>query len=335
MGFADLRFVAPKLEGALAAPSVTVLMAVYDERPQFLEKAVSSIIAQTFRDWEFVIIDDGSDHDDTITCLEEQRNRDSRIRVIWQPHRGLIGSLNIGITMAVGSLICRQDSDDWSEPARLAKQVDFMFKEPAVAVVGSWIFFHQENGKSLWLGKLPRTTQEVSSYFPENPFCHGATCYRRSAAVAVGGYRKEASYAEDLDFFWRLCDRYSGANLPEALYHFRYTRGSISTQKSREQAITKLVISEVARARRAGLSEDYSTARLKVESEWHMAGNDMLGVLKIYDRYLLAGYSLEALRGFVTVALKRPTSGTAWAKLGRAVVFSCMPALQRRLYRNG
>jgi glycosyltransferase involved in cell wall biosynthesis len=311
---------------------VTVLMSVYNERPEFLEQAVNSIIAQTFQDWEFLVLDDGSEVPATIGVLQSFPSRDNRIRVLTQPHRGLTKTLNVGLSLARGELVCRQDSDDWSEQDRLERQVDFMRSHPDVAVVGSAIITHQENGKFLWPVLLPRTAQEVRAYYPNNPFCHGATCFRRSAARTLGGYSEILPCAQDYDLFWRMCDTYAGANLAEALYHLRYTSGSVSTLKAEEQNATARVICAVAIARRAGLAEDYVRARAELEAQGLPGNSELLGRLKTQDRGLLAGHHRSALRGFAAIVLQHPGSRMAWLKLIRCLLYISLPGARRRFF---
>ena len=108
-------------------PCVSVVMSVYN-CAKYIQGSIESIIKQTFTDWEFVIIDDGS-NDGTSMLLERFCN-DPRIKVIRQDNLGLTKSLNIGLKIAQGKYIARQDADDVSFPARIAKQVDFLDSKP-------------------------------------------------------------------------------------------------------------------------------------------------------------------------------------------------------------
>jgi glycosyltransferase involved in cell wall biosynthesis len=295
---------------------------------------VSSIISQTYQDWEFLIIDDGSEKEETIQALHAQQHKDTRIRLVTRPHQGLTKTLNFGLRLSRGEFICRQDSDDWSEATRIEKQTKFMHENPGIAVVGSWVVYHQENGNPLWMVKLPRTAPEISSYLPNNPFCHGATCFRRAAAVALGGYREDLPSAQDYDFFWRMFDRYSGSNLPVALYHFRFTRGSVSTRKAKEQKIAARVIREFAAARRVGQPANYHMAHTKVENELGGVEGELLGKLKTYDRWLLAGYKIEAVLGFARIVLRHPACWITWMKFLRSIVYTGVPLVRRNLFSH-
>src|SRR2546423_1635754 len=87
-------------------PAVSLLMAVFNERPSFLEQSIQSILEQTFADFEFVIVDDGSDNKDTILALERSAEKDHRIHLRREPHRGLTKSLNIGLAFCRGEFVC-------------------------------------------------------------------------------------------------------------------------------------------------------------------------------------------------------------------------------------
>ncbi|PKM79101.1 MAG: glycosyltransferase family 2 protein, partial [Firmicutes bacterium HGW-Firmicutes-13] len=116
-------------------PLVTVLMSVYNGE-KYLNKAIESILDQTFADYEFLIIDDGST-DNSLEIIN--LHHDPRIRLIINPENyGLTKTLNIGICLAQGYLIARADADDFFEPTRLEKQIDFLQKHQDVDVVGTW-----------------------------------------------------------------------------------------------------------------------------------------------------------------------------------------------------
>jgi len=94
---------------------ITVLMAVRDTPPAMLRKAIESIRSQTLREFEFLILDDGSEQAETCAALEQQAAADARIRLERGPRRGLTATLNRGLALATGEFIARQDADDWSE----------------------------------------------------------------------------------------------------------------------------------------------------------------------------------------------------------------------------
>ncbi len=182
---------------------VTVLMAVRDTPAGMLRQAIVSIREQTLRDFEFFILDDGSQRGDTLAELERQAGADSRIRLERGPPRGLTRTLNRGLDLAAGDLIARQDADDWSEPERLERQVVFLSEHPEIALCGTNAWTHRDDGRPLWPTRLPEGCEAIrEALWSGNPFVHGSTMFR----ATVARYREEFSCAQDYDFFWRLCD---------------------------------------------------------------------------------------------------------------------------------
>jgi glycosyltransferase involved in cell wall biosynthesis len=124
------------VEGVMVTPAVSVVMAVYDPPLAMLDQAVESILTQTFRDFEFLILDDGSPDQVTRFHLDMWSSRDARLRVFRDPHHGLTSTLNRGSDLALGEFIARQDADDWSEPHRFFRQLEYLRAHPAIALAG-------------------------------------------------------------------------------------------------------------------------------------------------------------------------------------------------------
>jgi glycosyltransferase involved in cell wall biosynthesis len=165
-------------------PKISVLLPVYNAE-RFVSIAIQSILAQTYNDFELLIIDDGST-DDTARIL--RRFQDDRMRVVTHAgNHGLSATLAEGLQMARGDLIGRQDADDWSYPERLAKQVAFLVAHPHVAVVGSQARIVDERG--LRIGHIERSLQHVSilwSHLFDNALVHTSVLARRSTIEQLG-----------------------------------------------------------------------------------------------------------------------------------------------------
>ena len=127
------------------SPQVSVIMPVYNAE-RFLRLAIDSILGQTFSNFEFIIINDGST-DGSLKIIKSYK--DSRIHLISRPNKGLAPSLNEGLTRAKGQYIARMDADDISLPKRLAQQVDFLDQNPTVGLVGSNYIIIDDSGKKL------------------------------------------------------------------------------------------------------------------------------------------------------------------------------------------
>ena len=136
--------------------AITVLMAVYNPPLGMLDEAIDSILGQTFPDFEFLILDDGSTDPGTAPHLRTRAQADARVRIAWEPHRGLTATLNRGLGLASGEFIARQDADDWSAPTRFARQLAHFAAHPSDAVCGSNALTHQQDGRALWPTRLPQ-----------------------------------------------------------------------------------------------------------------------------------------------------------------------------------
>jgi len=316
-----------------AVPRVSVLMSVFDEKPALLAQAIDSILRQTFADLEFVVMDDESCSPETLAALEEASRKDSRIRLFREPHAGLTRMLNVGLARCRGEYICRQDSDDWSEPARISRQVTFLDSHPEIAIVGTQVRHWQLQGRFLWQSRLPLTSEEIRARFPRsNPFAHGSVCFRREALSFLGGYLEAHSCSQDYDAFWRLCDRFDGANLPEPLYNYRFTGASVSAKRWRDQVLAARVARELAAMRAAGRPEDVPWA-VELAAQSLCAHDATFQALQRQaDHYLLAGNSWDSLRFHLRAIRERPMRSLGWLKLARAVAFVAAPPLRRWLF---
>jgi len=317
------------LEGNMLNPAVTVLMAVYDPPLEMLDRAVASILTQTFADFEFLIVDDGSRNTLVRRFLAQRAEDDARVRIADEPHRGLTASLNRGLTLARGTWIARQDADDWSEPKRLERQVDHFRAHPETTVLGTGAWTHQQDGRRLWQLHLPATHGDILRRLRHgNPFVHGSVMFPGAAAASVGRYREEFRCSQDYDFLWRLTELGHAANLAEPLYHYRYASGSVSAGKAAEQARAHRAIQRLAAARRDGLTEDIagSLAEPETSRPWG-------ALLKQADHMMLAGDYRQAWRVYSKHLASHPQDPLAWAKLVRLGVFRTFPRLREACFR--
>jgi glycosyltransferase involved in cell wall biosynthesis len=310
---------------------VTVLMTVYDEPADMLETAIDSILAQTFADFELLILDDGGRSLETRPALERSARKDSRIHVRCEPHRGLPPTANLGLNLAQGELIARQDADDWSDPARLERQVAFFDRHPEIGLCGSDGWTHQQDGRPLWKYSLPHSRAEIlEALWERNPFTHGSTMFRRKAALAMGGYREAFPCGADYDFCWRLAEQWGGVNLPEPLYHYRYRGGSVTAGRAAEQARMLRATRHLAASRRRGEKEDVAAA---LDAAGKDLEADFRATLKQADHLMLAGKYRAAWRHYLRLAQARPASALAWGKIARWAVFVAFPPARAACFR--
>ncbi len=203
-------------------PSISILLPVHNDS-SYLMRAVRSMRRQTFRDWELLLLDDGST-DDTPGMIDSLAREDPRIRAVHLPHQGIAASLNAGFDRAAGRYIARMDADDVSHVRRLALQKAFLDERSDVCAVGCLIRIFPRKEASLgmlayegWLNSLVTPEEIAREIFIESPLVHPSVLMRREALEAVDGYRGEGP--EDYDLWLRL--HASGlrfAKVPEVLF---------------------------------------------------------------------------------------------------------------------
>jgi glycosyltransferase involved in cell wall biosynthesis len=197
-------------------------MPVYNAR-RYLAEAVESVLAQTFGDFELIVIDDGST-DGSLRILRRFERRDRRIRLVSRENRGLVATLNEMIAMARGDLLARLDADDVAMPERFAVQVAYLRDHPDVVCIGTQIHVIDEFGRIKYNshpGMDHDRIQELA-LAGECPLAHTSVMMRRGPVVAVGGYREEMEHAEDVDLWLRLGEVGRMANLPDVLAKYRF-----------------------------------------------------------------------------------------------------------------
>lgn len=234
----------------MTAPTITVAMSVYNGE-RFLESAIDSVLAQTFTDFEFLILDDGS-RDSSAAIIRAAAARDSRIRPIVRENRGLVASLNQLLGEARAPLIARMDADDLCMPERFARQIAFLAAHPDHGVIGSYTRDIDEQGAAYPSSGAdhPVSHEELVHNIEHGGplLAHPSVMYRRDVVLAAGGYHAAFRHCEDFDLWLRLAHRTRIANLPERLLHYRHYAGQVSNRHAVEQqtgaAISRLAFAE-------------------------------------------------------------------------------------------
>ncbi len=203
------------------APLLTVLMPVYNAE-KYLVDAIDSILQQTFRDFELLIIDDAS-VDSGLQIINSYN--DPRIRLIRNEHNlGISAALNKGIELCSTELIARMDADDISYPTRLQKQYEFFLNNPDCSLLAAW-------AREITPDRQPFITEVMNSdyhYYALTFQCciyHPTVMYKRSAVLSVGMYN--TPYSEDFELWWQLTRRYKVASLHEVLLDYRLSEKSL------------------------------------------------------------------------------------------------------------
>jgi len=230
-------------------PLVSVVLAVFDG-DKYLGDALGSILGQSFRDFEFIVINDGST-DNTAGILQHYAQRDDRLVVVHQENRGLIAALNRGCQLVRGKYIARLDADDMSVPDRFAKQVDFLDRHPTVAVLGGALKLINPTGVTFYEWRCPLDDRQIKEALHRgNCMRHSAVMMRKDAFDATGGYRRSFLHAEDYDLWLRMAERFEMANLPDVLVYCRVHARQVSATHLKQQTLSSLAAQAAARIRR-------------------------------------------------------------------------------------
>lgn len=219
-------------------PLVTILLPAYNAE-RFIEEAIASILAQTYRNFVLLIINDGSS-DKTESIVENQK--DDRIQYVKnESNIGLIKTLNKGILLARGKYIARMDADDICAPERIQQQVSFLEKNKDYVMCGSWAKIIDNNG--LVTGRMKRINSHAliqANMLFTTPFIHPSVLIRKEVLLKEK-YSEEALHCEDLELWVRLSrnKNYRFANIPNFLLKYRWHDQNISVQNDQFQSIKR------------------------------------------------------------------------------------------------
>ena len=221
-----------------AVPAVTVLMPVRDAAAT-LGSCLDSIQAQSFTDFELLVIDDASS-DDTHQMVSERAAADPRIRLLRAPRRGLVACLNAGLGQARACLIARMDSDDVMDRERLGLQRDYLQQHPDVGVVASRVrAFPADRVQAgtreylRWQNACLDSDALRDEVYVECPITHPSAMFRLATVIAAGGYR-DGDFPEDYELWLRLIARGCRmAKIDRCLLHWRQRDDSLSRRDPR------------------------------------------------------------------------------------------------------
>ncbi|MBN2289261.1 MAG: glycosyltransferase [Candidatus Glassbacteria bacterium] len=219
-----------------SSPRLSVVMSVYNGG-KYLDEALQSTLGQSFRDFEFIAIDDGSG-DDTWAVLSRYAARDPRL-VLRRNERniGLTRSLNLGLELARGGYLARMDADDVCLPGRFAAQVEYLDRNPRVGVVGTSVQVIDEHGNLLYerLSAADDESLKAELLLKNNAFAHGSVMARTELLRQAGGYDEKIPFAQDYDLWCRLKPLTKFAGLQQSLIQWRNRQTGISNLDRRAQ----------------------------------------------------------------------------------------------------
>lgn len=218
---------------------ITVIMSVYDEPLEFLKSSIDSILKQSFKDFEFIIVNDNPCNMKLKAFLDSIIQKDSRIIIISNDKNiGLTRSLNKAIYRAKSKYIARMDADDISENRRLEVQFFFLEKYPEYVACGTWAKIIDEC--AITIGKMKKNinvNKIKSNMVCANQFIHPSLMIRKEIFNKIGLYDESLAYSQDYDLLLRLLKNNRAVNIPQYLLAYRRSANSITSKKQRAQQI--------------------------------------------------------------------------------------------------
>ena len=302
-------------------------MSVYNDAVR-LPTAIESIMQQSYRDWELIVIDDGST-DGTGGKLDQLAEGDSRLCVVHQANTGLTRALIRGCEMAQGRYIARQDADDVSHAERLARQVELLDGNDQIGFVSCWTQYVGPENEPLETLTRPEAPAEATRRLLEErlgPPAHGSVMFRKSLYEHVGGYRAEFYFGQDSDLWLRMAERSQIAYVPQTLYAYRRAVESISGAMRSNQKRFGELGHACRRARRKDESEapfleqasrlanEVRARRAYGRSNW----DDVIRIQYLIGSQLAVRGDGRARRYLWRVVRKCPWHWRAWARLLQA-----------------
>ena len=217
-------------------PLISVVMSVFNDN-KFLSHSIKSIVNQSYKNFELIIVNDGSS-DNSRNIVLDWKKADRRIVFIDRmENRGLPYSLNEGIAMARGEYIARMDSDDIAVKDRLKKQLRFLEENSDIDILGGQVSYIDSNGAEFQSAKMPLSFKDIKSISKfACPVAHPTYMVKKKVYSLLEGYREEFVYAQDYDFILRAIDnKFKIANMPDILLQYRLIPAEIPTSKVHRQ----------------------------------------------------------------------------------------------------
>ena len=292
---------------------ISVIMPVYNTPAAFLSEAVDSILAQSFEDFEFLILDDCSSNEETLDCLRS--SRDSRVKIIRNPvNQGITKTLNIGLRAARGKYIARMDSDDISLPERFAKQLAFMEEHPDAILCGSTVKIFGDREK-IWQVDTddPELYRIRLLFFNPGPSHPSVMFSREMLEKHHLKYDESIRYSQDY-MMWANAARVGRVySLKEILLHYRVHPEQVSTAKRKAQSLCE---DQVRWKQLSLLIEDVTLEDAKKHAMYYKTGADSKEAREWYQRLIEANrnkciYDQRVFESFISELISASANTTA------------------------
>jgi glycosyltransferase involved in cell wall biosynthesis len=220
-------------------PVISVVMAVYNEKVEWLHESIESILQQTFSDFEFIIINDNPTRIENSLILQEYQKKDKRIIVITNEQNiGPTKSFNKGMKLAKGKYIAHMDADDISLPMRFEVQLDIMEKNPNIIVCGSKIDMFGEKKNYYRYYPFVEKSDEIKKLLIFRGLCHPTIMMRKDSLIKNDiVYNENYTYAQDYKLYFDLREYGDFYNVPRILLRYRVSKSHISHQHKDKQCV--------------------------------------------------------------------------------------------------
>lgn len=211
---------------------ISIVMPIYKANPEYLKESIDSIVSQTYRNWELIIIIDRYQphYDSKLLNMISSYKRTCKLRCVINNERlGMVASLNKGVLHSQGEFIARMDHDDISEPERLELQLERL-QDGCVDFVGSWATLIDETGKKIGELRPPHTPLSIrKTIMFHNPFLHPTMMFRKKMFPLTGLYDSRAGHGQDYELYMRLIHKgFLGVNIPKPLLKLRESTRSVT-----------------------------------------------------------------------------------------------------------
>jgi glycosyltransferase involved in cell wall biosynthesis len=301
----------------ISAPLISVLLPVYNAA-RYVDRAVQSILYQTERDFELIVVDDGST-DSSLDILKRHAARDPRVRLLSRANRGLVATLNEMLALARGGYVARMDADDIALPQRFARERAALDADPSLVAVGCSVYFIDPSDRRLMKCELPADHQGIVDWVMAiergNGMSHPAMMMRADAVARIGGYREAFFPAEDADLVLRLAEIGHVANLAEPLLSYRLHPQSIGHLHAKRQRDAHFRCVAEAAARRGLTAPDESLRVPTVEPDVTEAERQVR-----WAWWAIGSGNLDSARSLALGALRcAPFSRAGWLALACAI----------------
>lgn len=222
-------------------PKVTVLIPAYNTE-KYIGTAIESILNQTFKDFELIIVNDCST-DNTLNILKDYEKKDKRIKILSNKvNQKTARTLNTGLREAKGEYVARLDADDWSYPDRLEKQVKFMDENPDIVLSSGNMEICDSKLNKRKISNLPTSDESIRKVFLQyNPTVSPAMIWKRKLSEEIGGFSTNTVF-EDYMLFMDMSSKGKVANLKDVLIKYRVLNTSTSSTKMREAHLSTIQI---------------------------------------------------------------------------------------------